>query len=92
MDTSMRIFIECKDIDEKHIGFLINEISIDLKYFITLKSMNKIFLLYTIAPEDNLYYHFTNATPIRTDETYYYDNSDAFVEHIQQLKLLRLSS
>ena len=88
----MRIFIECENIDEKHIEFLKNEISIDLKYFITLKSMNKIFILYTIAPEDNLYYHFTNATPILTDETYYCDNSDEFVERIQQFKLLRLLS
>jgi hypothetical protein len=88
----MRIFIECENIGEKHIEFLKNEMAIDLEDFITLKSMNKIFLLYTLAPEDTLCYHFTNATPTHTDETYYCDNSDEFVERIQQLKLLRLLS
>ena len=88
----MRIFIECGNIDEKHIEFLKNEIAIDLEDFIMLKSMHKMLLLYTLEPEDNLYYHFTNATPIRTDGTYYCDNSNEFVERIQQLKLLRLLS
>ena len=88
----MRIYIECKDIDEKHIEFLRNEMAIELEDFVILKSTHKIFLLYTLAPEDNPYYHFTNATPIHTDETYYCDNSDEFVERIQQLKLLRLLS
>ena len=88
----MRIFIECKDIDEKHIEFLRNEMAIDLEDFTTLKSTRKRFLLYTLAPEDNPYYHFTNASPIHTDETEYCNNSDVFVERIQQLKLLRLLS
>ena len=88
----MRVFIECKDIDEKYIEFLRNEMAIDLEDFITLKSIHKRLLLYTLAPEDNPYYHFTNTTPTHTDETYYCDNSDEFVERIQQLKLLRLLS
>ena len=86
----MRLYIECKDIDEKHIEFLKNEMAIDLEDFITLKSMHKRFLLNTLVFEYNPYYHFTNATPIHTDRTYYCDNSDEFVERIQQLKLLRL--
>ena len=86
----MRIFIECENIDEKHIEFLRNEVAIDLEDFITLMAMHKRFLLYTMLPEDDPYYHFTNASPVHTTETYYYDNSDAFVEHIKQLKLLRL--
>lgn len=88
----MRVFIECKDINEKHIEFLRNEMAIDLEDFVMIKSTHKRFLLYTLAPEDSPYYHFTNATPIHTDETYYCDNSDEFVERIQQLKLLRLLS
>lgn len=88
----MRIFIECENIDEKHIEFLSNEKAIVLEDFVILKSTHKRLLLYTLAPEDNPYYHFTNATPIHTDETYYCDNSDEFVERIQQLKLLRLLS
>lgn len=88
----MRIFIECKDIDEKHIEFLSNEIPIDLKDFVMLKSTHKGFLLYTRESEDTLCFHFTNATPIHTDETYYCDSSDEFVERIKQLKLLRLLS
>ena len=88
----MRIFIECKDIDEKHIEFLSNEMAIDLEDFITLKLIHKRLLLYTPKSEDNPYYHFTNASPTHTAETHYYDNSDEFVERIQQLKLLRLLS
>ena len=86
----MRVFIECKDIDEEHIEFLRNEMAIDLEDFITLKSMRKRFLLYTLAPEDKPYYHFTNASPTYSAETNYCSSSDEFVEHIQQLKLLRL--
>ena len=88
----MRAFIECKDIDEKHIEFLRNEMAIELEDFVILKTTHKILLLYTLAPEGKPYYHFTNATPIHTDETYYCNNSDEFVEHIQQLKLMRLLS
>lgn len=88
----MRVFIECKDIDEKHIEFLSNEMAIDLKLFKGRMEIYQRFLLYTVLPEDNPYYHFTNATPIHTDETYYCDNSDEFVERIQQLKLMRLLS
>ena len=88
----MRLYIECKDIDEKHIEFLKNEMAIDLEDFVILKSTHRILLLYTSAPEDNPYYHFTNATLIHTDVTYCCDNSDEFVERIQQLKLLRLLS
>lgn len=90
MATQMRIFIECKDIDEKHIEFLSNEMAIDFKVFKGRMSIYQRFLLYKVLPEDEPYYHFTNATPSHTTETYYYDNSDDFVEHIQQLKLLRL--
>ena len=88
----MRVFIECKDIDEKHIEFLRNEMAIDLEDFITLKSIHKRFMLYTVLPEDKPYYLFTSASPIHTAETHYYDSSDEFVEYIQQLKLLRLLS
>ena len=88
----MRVFIECENIDEKHIEFLRNEMAIDLEDFITLKSIHKRFLRYTVLPEDKPYYHFTNASPIHTAETHYYDSSDEFVEYIQQLKLLRLLS
>ena len=88
----MRVFIECKNIDKKHIEFLRNEMVIDLEDFVMLKLIHNRFLLYTLAPGDKLYYHFTNATPTHTDETYYCDNSDEFVERIQQLKLLRLLS
>lgn len=86
----MRIFIECENIDEKHIEFLRNEMAIELEDFITLKLIHKRLLLYTPKSEDNPYYHFTNAALIHTVKTHYYDNSDAFVEHIKQLKLLRL--
>ena len=88
----MRIFIDCKDIDEKHIEFLRDELAITLEGFITLKSMNKRFLLRTLAPGDTPYYHFTNASPVHSAETTYCSSSDEFVEHIQQLKLLRLLS
>ena len=88
----MRIFIECENIDERHIEFLRNEMAIDLEDFITLKSIHKRFMLYTLLAEDKPYYHFTNASPIHTAETHYYDSSDEFVEYIQQLKLLRLLS